>query len=205
MQDNQQQQVKVFSLNLTRLPTPAKVLVTSIIFTMSIAMVGALAQIIIHDIIPTFGGEHTHGSAEGHHGSTPDHHGNNGQEQDSNDDNFFSGFETPKHPENKKPFYNEEQFLWALKWTHIHLFGMSMIFIFMGGVAFLLNFSEKIRILLIALPFVGIIIDISAVWLKTFISPVFFWLHIPGGNLFMMIFVIVSLRALWEMWIYRGN
>lgn len=34
------------------------------------------------------------------------------------------------------------------------------------------------------LPFVGILIDIAAVWLKGYISPAFFWFHIPGGGLF---------------------
>ena len=45
--------------NLSRLPVPAKALVTTIILTMSIAMAAAMGQIIIHDIIPTFfGGQH---------------------------------------------------------------------------------------------------------------------------------------------------
>jgi hypothetical protein len=30
-----------------------------------------------------------------------------------------------------KPIYQQEQFTWILKWTHIHLFGMRMIFFFL--------------------------------------------------------------------------
>ena len=41
-------------LTLSRFPVPAKALVTAIILTMSTAMAGALGQVIIHDIIPTF-------------------------------------------------------------------------------------------------------------------------------------------------------
>ena len=94
----------------------------------------------------------------------------------------------------------DEQFVWTLKWTHIHLFGMGMIFIFMGGITLLLDMGSKVRTWLIVLPFIGVLIDILAVWLKVFISPVFFWLHTPGGGIFGTVFGFVSLRALWEMW-----
>jgi hypothetical protein len=65
----------------------------------------------------------------------------------------------------------------------------------------LLDASSRLRSWLIALPFVGVLVDILAMWLKGFVSPVFFWLHIPGGGVFALIFGYVSLRALWEMWI----
>ena len=39
---------------LAQLPMPAKALVSIVILTMAIAMAGALGQIIVHDIIPTF-------------------------------------------------------------------------------------------------------------------------------------------------------
>ena len=41
---------------LTSLPTPVKVLLSSILLTLALAMVGAMGQIIVHDIIPTFFG-----------------------------------------------------------------------------------------------------------------------------------------------------
>ena len=45
-----------------------------------------------------------------------------------------------------------------------------------------------------------VVVDIAAMWLKAFVSPVFFWLHIPGGGLFAGIFLYVFFRALGEMW-----
>ena len=78
---------------------------------------------------------------------------------------------------------------------------MGMIFIFMGVISLLLDAGSKFRTWLIILPFIGVLIDILAIWLKEFASPVFFWLHIPGGGVFALIFGYVSLRALWEMWI----
>jgi hypothetical protein len=75
-----------------------------------------------------------------------------------------------------------------------------MIFIFMGGISLLLDAGATFRAWLIVLPFVGILIDIAALRLKGFVSPVFFVLHLPGGGLFVLVFGYVSLRALWEMW-----
>jgi len=99
-----------------------------------------------------------------------------------------------------KLFYQQEQFVWVLKWTHIHLFGMSMIFIFMGAITIWLDVSSDVRTWLVVLPFIGVLVDILAMWLKAFVSPAFFWLHVPGGGLFTIVFAYVSLRALWEMW-----
>ena len=76
-----------------------------------------------------------------------------------------------------------------------------MIFIFMGVISLLLDASAKFLTWLIVLPFIGLLIDILAMWLKVFVSPIFFWLHIPGGGIFAVVFGYVSLRALWEMWI----
>ncbi len=82
---------------------------------------------------------------------------------------------------------------------------MSLIFIFIGAIAVFLNLGVRLRIWLVILPFVGLLIDIAAVWLKGYISPAFFWLHIPGGGLFGLAFAIVSVKALWEMWGLRNN
>jgi hypothetical protein len=82
---------------------------------------------------------------------------------------------------------------------------MNMIFIFMGAVTIFLNISTRARTWLVILPFIGVLVDIAAVWLKGYISPAFFWLHIPGGGLFGTVFVIISTRAFWEMYGVRKN
>ena len=70
----------------------------------------------------------------------------------------------------------------------------------MGAITLFLNISIKARTWLVILPFIGVLLDIAAVWLKGYISPAFFWLHIPGGGLFGMVFAIVSARAFREMY-----
>jgi hypothetical protein len=181
---------------LALMPVPAKALVTMIILTMAIGMSGALGQIIVHDIIPTFSPDEEMGGysrrkmgflALPEVGEGVSEHG----------DLFATA---PLKEDFAPPFYKKEQFIWTLKWTHIHFFGMNMIFIFMGAITLFLDLSARTRTWLIVLPFIGVLVDIATVWLKGYISPAFFWLHIPGGGLFGAIFFFVSLRALGEMW-----
>jgi hypothetical protein len=182
---------------LNMFPLPAKALISGVILTLALAMTGALGQIIVHDIVPTFFSS----SGMEHRGIKPEQQ----MEQPAADTagagrgDLFA--EEPEAMKTGKPsLLDSEQFVWTLKWTHIHLFGMNMIFIILGGVCVLLDLSAKTRTWLVILPFVGVFFDIAAMWLKAFVSPAFFWLHIPGGGLFGAVFIYVSIRALVEMW-----
>ena len=187
---------------LNQLPQPAKVLATALILTMAAAMTGALGQIAIHDIIPTFFSDTSIAGHPGSTMSTPAHssQANHSEHGSVGRGDLLAEYTVGTHTATSKLFFQTEQFAWALKWTHIHLFGMNMIFIFMGAVALFLDLSARIRTWLIILPFAGVMLDIASVWLKLYVSPAFFWLHIPGGGLFGAIFVFVSFRALSEMW-----
>jgi hypothetical protein len=180
---------------------PAKALATCIIVTLGFGMAGALGQIIVHDIIPTFYADDSPMPAEmtSQHPETEtvrsDPSASGGDRGD-----LFADLAAETSEAQEMPFYKGEQFVWTLRWTHIHLFGMSTIFIFLGGLTLFLDIGSRARTWLIVLPFVGVLVDILAMWLKGFVSPAFFWLHVPGGGVFAVIFVYVSLRALWEMW-----
>jgi len=186
-------------MTLGMMPIPAKALTTCVILTLAIAMFGALGQIIVHDIIPTFFSPEAPGKADemGGHREGMGEPANPPSSAGRGD--LFSDLTVKKEP-SAEAFYKGEQFVWLLKWTHIHLFGMNMIFIFLGVITFMLDVGSRFRTWLIVLPFLGVLIDVVAMWLKGYVSPVFFWLHIPGGGAFGLVFVYVSLRALWEMW-----
>ena len=187
-------------------PLPAKALVTIIILTLALAMAGAIGQIVVHDIIPKFSAGLDEGEPSNAKMETmteSDAVDANGTPSDRGD--LFSETSEKNETVEKQLFYQTEQFVWTLKWTHIHLFGMNMIFMFLGTVTLFLNFNRLMRTWLIVLPFVGVLIDIATMWLKGYISPVFFWLHIPGGGLFGVVFLFVCSRALYEMWWMRRN
>ena len=154
-------------------------------------MTGALGQIIVHDIIPTFFSSASHQATPAAEIPPSTGTGNRGD--------LFGDIQAVK-PEAATPADTDEQFVWLLRWTHIHLFGMNMIFILMGLVTLFLDMNSRVKTWLIVLPFVGVLVDIAAMWLKTYISAVFFWLHVPGGGLFMGIFFFVAIKALIQMW-----
>jgi hypothetical protein len=188
---------------LKTIPMPAKALVSAVILTMTLAMAGALGQIVVHDIVPTF------------FSSSPmEHRGSNTMQDveqtaadaaDDQDRGDLFAEELTEMETERPSFLHSEQFVWILKWTHIHFFGMNMIFIIMGAITLFLDLGIRTRSWLVVLPFVGVFIDIAAMWLKIYISPVFFWLHIPGGGLFGLVFGFVSIRAMLEMWWVRNN
>jgi len=182
---------------LKMFPLPAKALISGVILTLALAMTGALGQIIVHDIVPTFFSS----SRMEHRGMKPEPEMGQTAADTANEGRGDLFAEEPAAMEMDKPsLLHSEQFVWTLKWTHIHLFGMNMIFIILGGVCVLLDLSVRTRTWLVILPFVGVFFDIAAMWLKAFVSPAFFWLHIPGGGLFGVVFIYVSIRALVEMW-----
>jgi len=192
---------------LAQFPVPVKALISFVILTITVAMLGALGQILIHDILPAFFTESSPKDSVGMSmESMPDDGSAADQTSGSERGDLFSD-EVPAAQETatSMPFYKTEQFVWTLKWTHIHLFGMNMIFIFMGIIAIFLNQGNGWKTLLVVLPFVGVLIDIAAIWLKGYVSPAFFWLHIPGGGLFVCCFLYVSARAFGEMWWMRNH
>jgi hypothetical protein len=180
---------------LADLPVPAKVLLSMILLTLALALLGALGQIVVHDIIPTFFNDEAmpHGGGSETTVAAP-------PAAASERGDLFGAEPAPAAKPPAKPFYQEAQFVWLLKWTHIHLFGMSMIFVFQGVVTIFLDMSVRARSWLVALPFAGVLVDIAAMWLKAYVSPAFFWLHLPGGGLFAAVFAFVFLRGLTEMW-----
>ncbi len=166
---------------------PGKALATAIILMMAVGLGVALGQIIVHDIIPTFWDQNEPMSMGIE--STEDYSKIRGD--------LFDDLGIAKKP---LPFFQSKEFFFALKFTHIHVFGMSAIFIVMGTLVFFLELSSKVRTWLIVLPFIGIIVDLVAVWLKLFIHPAFFWLHIPGGALFGTVFAFGAVLMLWQIW-----
>ena len=186
---------------LSRLPSPAKALATAVILVMGIALLGALGQIIVHDIIPTF----FQAGKDGFTGAEEYSRGAKSQKErlkrnTKGRGDLFAELPSKNEPRPSKAFYKKERFVRLLKWTHIHLFGMNMIFIFVGCIAIFLDVGIRARLWMVVLPFIGVLIDIAAMWLKAYLSPVFFWLHIPGGGLFVTVYGFVSIKALTEMW-----
>lgn len=87
--------------------------------------------------------------------------------------------------------------------SHIHLFGISFIFMFVG---LIFSFSEttttQYKCIAIGMPYVFLIADILSWWL-TKIHPMFAWLVILAGMGMAVSFVFMWATSILEMWFFK--
>jgi hypothetical protein len=85
--------------------------------------------------------------------------------------------------------------------SHIHLFGISFIFMFVGLIFSLASGIPKVlKSIVIVMPYIFLIIDIASWWL-TKLNPNFAWLTIIGGGMMGLSFAFMWIVSMYEMWI----
>lgn len=85
--------------------------------------------------------------------------------------------------------------------SHIHLFGISFIFMFVGLIFSLTTGVPKyLKAGVIVMPYAFLLLDISAWWL-TKLNPNFAWLVIIGGGAMATSFAFMWTVSMYEMWI----
>lgn len=86
--------------------------------------------------------------------------------------------------------------------SHIHLFGISFIFMFVG---LIFSFSEtstvKYKCIAIGMPYVFLLVDILSWWL-TKLDPIFAWLVIVAGGGMAVSFAFMWTVSVAEMWLF---
>lgn len=88
--------------------------------------------------------------------------------------------------------------------THIHLFGMSFIFMLTGLIFSLSEVNQSLRLAIIALPFIAIWMDIGSWWFTKY-QPLFAYTVIIGGALMGLALAAQILIPLYEMWLKKGE
>jgi hypothetical protein len=87
--------------------------------------------------------------------------------------------------------------------SHTHLFGQTLIAGLLGLIFLFSSVREWLKAGIIALPFVGTLLDIGGMWLTRFVSPALAMLVIAGGTLFALGYLLITLISLWELWVPR--
>jgi hypothetical protein len=87
--------------------------------------------------------------------------------------------------------------------SHTHLFGQTLIAGLLGLIFLFSSLGERMKMLLLALPFVGTLVDIGGMWLTRFVQPSFGVLVIAGGSLFALGYMLITLVSLYELWLKR--
>jgi hypothetical protein len=87
--------------------------------------------------------------------------------------------------------------------SHIHLFGISFIFMFVGLIfSFAETATTKVKCIAIGMPYAFLMADILSWWL-TKIHPMFAWLVILAGMGMAASFIYMWVISLLEMWLYK--
>jgi hypothetical protein len=87
--------------------------------------------------------------------------------------------------------------------SHIHLFGMSFIFLLTSGIFVLSEIDWRWRAVLVAIPFLAIWMDIGSWWF-TKLQPLFAYTVIIGGTLMGLSLAAQLLISLWEIWLRKA-
>ena len=88
--------------------------------------------------------------------------------------------------------------------SHIHLFGISVIFLLTGIIFALSSIPEKWRLLIIVLPYLSIWADIGAWWITKY-EPIFAYVVLVGGGLMGLALAVQIAGPLWEMWFIKRS
>jgi len=91
-------------------------------------------------------------------------------------------------------------FLQLARVSHVHLFGMSIIFLLTGGIFAFSAVRAKLRVLVIVVPYVSIWADIGSWWITKY-QPGFAYAVLIGGGLMGVALAAQILISIWEMWV----
>ena len=86
--------------------------------------------------------------------------------------------------------------------SHIHLFGISFIFLFVGWIFGMAEYKLCWKLILISTPFAFLIIDVMSWWLTKYF-PVFAWFTMIGGFGYSLASTVMIFTALMQMWLPR--
>ena len=87
--------------------------------------------------------------------------------------------------------------------SHTHLFGQTLIAGLLGLIFLFSSLGERLKSVILALPFVGTLIDIGGMWLTRFVWSPLSCLVIAGGSLFALGYTLITLIALYELWLQK--
>jgi hypothetical protein len=87
--------------------------------------------------------------------------------------------------------------------SHTHLFGQTLIAGLLGLIFLFSSLREWPKAVILALPFVGTIVDIAGMWLTRFVWPPLAVLVLTGGSLFGVGYALIAGISLYELWIRK--
>jgi hypothetical protein len=85
--------------------------------------------------------------------------------------------------------------------SHIHLFGISIMFLLTGAIFSLSVTPIWFRVAVLVVPYLAIIMDIGSWWATKYYDPVFAYIVLIGGAFMGLAMACQILVSLWDMWV----
>jgi hypothetical protein len=86
--------------------------------------------------------------------------------------------------------------------SHIHLFGIGFIFLFVGGIFARAEFNQFWKLILISTPFAFLVLDVASWWLTKF-WPACAWITMIGGLGYSLAAMVMFATSFAQMWLPR--
>ncbi len=86
--------------------------------------------------------------------------------------------------------------------SHIHLFGISFIFLFVGWIFAMAEFNQRWKLILISTPFAFLVLDVASWWLTKF-WPGCAWITMIGGFGYSLAAMVMFATSFAQMWLPR--
>ena len=87
--------------------------------------------------------------------------------------------------------------------SHTHLFGQTLIAGLLGLLFLFSALGERKKAVIVALPFIGTMLDIGGMWLTRFVWPPCAILVLLGGSIFAFGYLLITSIAVYELWLQR--
>ena len=88
--------------------------------------------------------------------------------------------------------------------SHTHLFGQTLIAGLLGLIFLFSSVGEWKKTVIVALPFLGTVVDIGGMWLSRFVWQPLAMLVQIGGSAFALGYLLIAVIALYELW-WKGE
>lgn len=87
--------------------------------------------------------------------------------------------------------------------SHTHLFGQTLIAGLLGLIFLFASLGEGKKAVIVALPFIGTMLDIGGMWLTRFVWPPFAILVLLGGSVFALGYLLIAGISLYQLWLTK--
>lgn len=90
-----------------------------------------------------------------------------------------------------------------VKVSHIHLFGLGLIFYMLGRIFILTEIPVRLKRILVVIPFAAIALDIGSWWFTKYSMNMFAYIVMIGGFMMGVSFAFQSFICLYQMWFFK--